>query len=117
MGEAQTLPLKKCPFGGLLWYLEACALVYGLEWVWYYAYIHVHGSSVSTKPESGNDHKQARKPRTPKADNSPVLDLDPRQGILLISRKQHIHTVLGGTLKSTRQHVHAPPTRSLIHYM
>ena len=49
---------------------------------------------------------QARqKAKTPKADNPPVLDPDPRQGILLISRKQQIHTVLGGTLKY-------PPTSS-----
>ena len=52
-------------------------------------------SSVSTKQQAAKTKQEC----APKADNPPVLDPDPRQGILLISRKQQIHTVLGGTLK------------------
>ena len=36
---------------------------------------------------------------TTKAVSPPVLDPDSRQGILLIGRKQQIHTVLGGYTK------------------
>ena len=57
-------------------------------------------SSVSTKQQAAKTKQEC----APKADNPPVLDPDPRQGILLISRKQQIHTVLGGTLKY-------PPTK------
>ena len=60
-------------------------------------------SSVSTKQQAAKTKQEC----TTKADSPPVLDPDPRQGILLISRKQQIHTVLGGTLKY-------PPTPGMI---
>ena len=65
-------------------------------------------SSVSTKQQAAKTKQEC----APKADNPPVLDPDPRQGILLISRKQQIHTVLGGTLKYPPT---CPPTRSLMY--
>ena len=65
-------------------------------------------SSVSTKQQAAKTKQEC----TPKAVSPPVLDPDPRQGILLISRKQQIHTVLGGTLKYPPT---CPPTRSLMY--
>ena len=71
-------------------------------------YIYGFVSSVSTKQQAAKTKLEC----APKADNPPVLDPDPRQGILLISRKQQIHTVLVGTLKYP---LTCPPTRSLVH--
>ena len=62
---------------------------------WYYVYIHVHGSSVPLNQKAAKTKQEC----ATKAVSPPVLDPDSRQGILLISRKQQIHTVLGGTLK------------------
>ena len=61
-------------------------------------------SSVSTKQQAAKTKQE----RTTKAVSPPILDPDSRHGILLISRKQQIHTVLGDTLKY-------PPTEVLLH--